>query len=242
MLGVLAGIILVQVLYLLLFTYVYESEDVTSDVQPVLKPSSSPSVSLPLRYFLNLCCSTSLVNKGNNNDGDSFAGTEGIIGSLKATKRKRRPSWLLWFSSESSQLLGGVCVAAMINEYKQTQQQKAEYMEIEVEEDTRTPSHANVCSNHFGSEHSPQHNSSSTESDAAACLVAANPTREKELTKPLAFFSLMGIEYCGRVILIPFILLYTRKLMLEKTMKKFGLVFDVRGESSWCISVSANIS
>jgi hypothetical protein len=55
----------------------------------------------------------------------------------------------------------------------------------------------------------------------------AHSTRQKELKKPIATFVLMGIEYCGRVFLIPFVLFYTNLLMLDKSMAELGVAFDV---------------
>lgn len=211
MLGMLAGIILVQVVYLLLFNYVYKSEDKAAggNVHPILRPSSSSEVSLPFRYFMNMCCSSSLAD-----DEADIAGSAG-----EGTGRggvTRRPAWLLWFSSESSQLLGEVCVAAMIQEHQQTRCQNQGDMQ---QKEIQTPK---------SSVDSIGDNDLTFEQGAAAVSsVAINPTREKEIKKPIATFAMLGIEFCGRVFLIPFILLYTDLLMLDRSMNHIGTPFAV---------------
>ena len=239
MLGMLAGIIIVQVMYLLLFNYVYKSEDQasTGEVHPILRPTSSPEVSLPFRYFMNMCCSSSLVDDDNDDDDSPpvsvSSAPRGTGGSgdhetcpRKAKAHKKRPVWLLWFSPESSQLLGEVCVAAMIREHQQTLTGPRKDRHAAAAAQTPSDMHSPVDSHDtFCDSDAPTSTVSNEKTEFGS--VTVNSTREKELKKPFATFAMLGIEFCGRVFLIPFILLYTDVLMLDRSMNEIALAFDV---------------
>jgi hypothetical protein len=181
MLGMLAGIILIQVVYLLLFNYVYKGEEgvADGDVHPVLRPSSAPERSLPFQYLMNLCFSTSLA------DDDNTSGRQDAL-------KRKSSTWLLWFSPESSQLLGEVCVAAMIKEHQKTIQQQ----KIVQQHECNAPTSSNGSGN--SSEMFPLRSATPKDSPIFSS-VARNLRREKEIKKPVATFAMLGIEYCGRV-------------------------------------------
>jgi hypothetical protein len=222
MVGMLAGIIMVQVFYLVLHNYVYDPEEgkgkeaevADEGIHPVLQPSSAPKYSLPFRYICDMLCSSSLA------DGD----TREEAGTPLKAPRKKQSAWLMWFSPKSSQLLGEVCVAAMILEHQKKAIRFGDYVE------------SNQCNS--GSVESSSGGSSLR--GAAAPTAAATITskrgivgcsrRDKEIQKPVATFALLGIEYCGRVFLIPFILFYTNMLMLDESMAQLALIFNVSCE------------
>jgi hypothetical protein len=243
MLGMLAGIILVQVVYLLLFNHVYHSEDKQGqggdadrgEAHPVLRPSSSPERSLPFRYLMNMCCSSSLADE----EGDMYsAAPSGLFTPpphKKKKKKKKKSAWLLWFSPESSQLLGEVCVAAMVLEHQQKLKKKWKQKQ---QEDTgfdlpASTSGSNSNGNIGGDFAESSHRGATTKDTPVVGSVVVDPTREKEIKKPIATFAMLGIEYCGRVFLIPFVLFYTNVLMLDRSMKDLGLLFVVSIRQSY---------
>jgi hypothetical protein len=238
MLVLLAGIIVVQVVYLLLHNYVYQSEEETTGGvgSDALQSPSAPKYSKPFRYFRDKYFSTSLADTDNSfstaaaaatGSGASSTATSGAKKSnAHRVSKGKQPAWLLWFSPQSSQLLGEVCVAAMVQEHqKQLIKQKKEAI-------------SNIC-NTKESESDASNTTTNSGSDATKTKIGqdshhvaaslAVSKRDKQLKKPVATFSLLAIEFGGRVFLIPAILLYTNWLMIDPSpgLLAIALAFDV---------------
>lgn len=201
MLGVLAGIIMVHVVNMQLFNYVYHSSDEKQNENkyPVLKSTGGSPLARLLLDKCNCCSSADSTDR-------TRAGEHPLS---QRVLKPRQPSWLLWFSDESSQILGHVCVASMIRELQQEVKNRDE---------------ANTCANSGESSiGADRHDSTSPIFD----VVTLNTTRENELKKPIATFAILFSEFLGRAFLVPFILFYTNVLMLDRSLQFIAVGFDV---------------